>query len=144
MPWSELKRDCGKPGSGGPSPVGKGVSFGAACTDGRVFTLECGSTLRYHPPRGETGDEPARRSAMNFSGTRPLFVVEDDSEIVVTIDRLLKRAWPLQVASSFREGLAVIESGLPLAGAILDVRLPDGSGINLLSLLRDHHPTIRI
>jgi two-component system response regulator DesR len=78
------------------------------------------------------------------TSVQPILVVDDEPEVVITIDRLLRRAWPLRVASTFAEAIAAIEAGGTIAGAILDVVLPDGSGINLLSLLRDHHPTARV
>lgn len=81
---------------------------------------------------------------MSSANVAPMLIVDDEPEVVVTIDRLLRRAWPLRVASTFSEAVAAVEAGGTIAGAIIDVVLPDGSGINLLSLLRDQHPTARV
>ena len=89
-------------------------------------------------------NHPAKAAPMKAVNAPPILVVEDEPEVVVTLDRLLRRAWPLRVASTYKQALAAIESGEAIAGAIVDVVLPDGSGLNLLSVLREQFPTTRL
>ena len=69
-----------------------------------------------------------------------ILVVEDEADLVVTYDRLLRRAgYRVVTAASLAEGLKAIESSPP-ALVISDLRLPDGDGIGIIQAARALDP----
>lgn len=65
----------------------------------------------------------------------PILVVEDDPAFAELVAAALESAgWDVLRAGSQREAVAAAEGDL--AGAVLDVTLPDGTGYELLGLLR--------
>ncbi len=75
---------------------------------------------------------------------RSVLVVDDDPAVQATLQRLLEReGFAVQLASSCAEGEAMLERSLPTA-AVLDVRLGDRSGIELLTGLRQRDPAHRV
>jgi DNA-binding NarL/FixJ family response regulator len=71
-------------------------------------------------------------------------VVEDDPTVIAAIQRLLGRAWPLIAAKTLNDALVAIDGARRLSGAIIDVGLPDGSGLDLLESMRDHYPLLPV
>jgi FixJ family two-component response regulator len=74
----------------------------------------------------------------------PLFVVEDDPAVVAAIHRLLGDAWQVIAAKTLKDARVALEGARRLAGAVLDVGLPDGSGLDLLESMRDHYPQLPV
>lgn len=69
--------------------------------------------------------------------TAPLFlVVEDYQPTARAIARLLRREGTTLVAHSVSEGLDALREARQLTAAIIDIRLPDGSGFDVLEALR--------
>ena len=69
-----------------------------------------------------------------------ILVVEDEADLVVTYDRLLRReGYRVVTAASLAEGLRAIESSKP-ALVISDLRLPDGDGIGIIRAARALDP----
>lgn len=72
-----------------------------------------------------------------------LLIVEDDD---VLRDRLAiamqKRGFEVRKASSVAEGLAEIEQDVP-GFAVIDLRLLDGSGLDIVASLQNHDPEAR-
>ena len=65
-----------------------------------------------------------------------ILVVEDEPDLVVTYDRLLRReGFRVVTAASRVEGLKAIESSSP-ALVISDLRLPDGDGLDIIRAAR--------
>ena len=61
-----------------------------------------------------------------------ILVVEDEADLAVTYDRLLRReGYRVVTAASRGEGLKAIESAPP-ALVIADLRLPDGDGLDIV------------
>jgi two-component system, NarL family, response regulator DevR len=73
---------------------------------------------------------------------RPLLLVEDEELVVKSLERMLRGQVELRSVGTVRDARAILESGAPLAGAIFDVRLPDGSGIDLLESIRPRRPLL--
>ena len=69
-----------------------------------------------------------------------ILVVEDEADLVVTYDRLLRReGYRVMTAASLAEGLRAIESSKP-ALVISDLRLPDGDGMGIIRAARALDP----
>ena len=69
-----------------------------------------------------------------------ILVVEDEADLAVTYDRLLRRqGYRVVTAASRAEGLKAIESAPP-ALVISDLRLPDGDGLDIIRAARALDP----
>ncbi len=67
---------------------------------------------------------------------RRVLVVEDEADLAETCQRLLRRlGYEITCAGSSREGIALIEHEAP-GLVISDLRLPDGSGIDVVTAAR--------
>jgi PAS domain S-box-containing protein len=67
----------------------------------------------------------------------PILVVDDDDQMLRTIGDILRlRGYDPTVASSGQQALAVAAEGEPPAIALIDLRLPDMDGLELMSRLR--------
>jgi len=72
---------------------------------------------------------------------KPCFLVVDDEPIASrSIERVLGRFGNVTVASSAREGRARLAAGGAWFGFVIDLWLPDGSGLDLLALARERLP----
>lgn len=73
-----------------------------------------------------------------------ILVVEDEADLVVTYDRLLRRqGYRVATAASRVEGLKAIESAPP-ALVIADLRLPDGDGLDIVRAARAREPRVPV
>ena len=80
----------------------------------------------------EAGDEPG------------LLLVDDDAPLRKSLQRALeRRGFRVFVGESYREGLNLVHS-IKLQYAVIDLRLEDGSGIDLVRRLREMHPKARV
>jgi len=72
-----------------------------------------------------------------------LLIVDDDKAFLDRLARAMEgRGFEVQTAESVAEGLASIEKAPP-AYAVVDMRLSDGSGIDVISALKDRRPDAR-
>jgi len=83
-------------------------------------------------------NEDARRE------TRPVLIVEDDLVVAREIARVYEDRWPVRPAFNLAAARALVGGANRFAGAILDVRLPDGLGTDLIGTLRAAQPCLRI
>ena len=73
-----------------------------------------------------------------------ILVVEDEADLAVTYDRLLRRqGYRVVTAASRGEGLKAIESAPP-ALVIADLRLPDGDGLDIIRAARARDPQVPV
>lgn len=73
-----------------------------------------------------------------------ILVVEDEADLAVTYDRLLRRhGYRVVTAASRVEGLKAISSAPP-ALVIADLRLPDGNGLDIIQAARAREPKIPV
>ena len=81
-----------------------------------------------------------------MSDRLPILVVDDDSDMLRTIGDILRfRGYDPRAAGSGREGLTAAEaSENPPAIALIDLKLPDMDGIELVSRLRDIAPLVEV
>ncbi len=63
-------------------------------------------------------------------------VVEDDRHVARAIDRFLSKYGSVSHAASVEAGLNLVATQAGFCGVVLDVRLPDGSGLDVLRELR--------
>jgi len=82
------------------------------------------------------GDASARDDAAVRPGQRRVLVVEDDPVTRRVLGAALRaRGWTVDAAATVAEALAVARA-TPPTGAVLDLRLPDGHGVELGGALR--------
>lgn len=92
-----------------------------------------------------TGERPhAPRGALAAQSDARILVVEDEEAIRELLARTLRLSgFTVRTAASYRAALAVMDEFSPEL-AILDVLLPDGSGLDLCQALRGHDPDVAV
>jgi two-component system response regulator RegA len=74
---------------------------------------------------------------------RTLLIVEDDKSFLQRLARAMEgRGFTVTTAESIAEGLASLESTTP-AFAVVDMRLGDGNGLDVISALKQRRPDAR-
>ena len=75
---------------------------------------------------------------------RTLLLVDDDEPFLRRLERAMeKRGFEVQAAGSVAEGIAKATSK-PAAYAVVDLRLEDGNGLDVVEKLRERRPDARI
>ena len=70
------------------------------------------------------------------TGIGVVLVVDDEQGVIRHVERCLRSALTVQPAHSVAAALDFIHGGQAICGAIVDVGLPDGSGLDVASVLR--------
>jgi two-component system, response regulator RegA len=88
--------------------------------------------------------EPAASPAEDFgSEDKSLLILDDDKPFLSRLARAMEaRGFQVTTAESVREGLDAIERQAP-AFAIVDMRLSDGNGLDVISRLKAKRPDAR-
>ncbi len=74
--------------------------------------------------------------------TQKIIIIDDDMLTrVSTADLINSWGYEVETAASFNEGLKLLSDAVPDV-AIIDLRLPDGDGMDLLSHVREQHPEV--
>src|SRR3954469_8963382 len=77
------------------------------------------------------------------STERTLLIVEDDKAFLQRLARAMEaRGFEVRTAESVGEGLQMVEASAP-AFAVVDMRLADGNGLDVVSALRQRRPEAR-
>ena len=71
-------------------------------------------------------------------------IVEDDRDVARAIVRRIPDSLQTVVVASVAEALGAMAMPVPLAGAVVDIGLPDGSGLKVVEGLRDKHPQLQV
>jgi two-component system response regulator RegA len=80
---------------------------------------------------------------VDVPGDRSLLIVEDDKSFVLRLARAMEsRGFEVATAESVAEGLAYVEQNSP-AYAVVDMRLADGNGLDVISALKRRRPEAR-
>ena len=88
-----------------------------------------------HEGSGEAAVDPAV-IGMNIGEDKSLLIVDDDKAFCLRLARAMEtRGFVVATASSVAEGLAAIAAAAP-AFAIIDMRLADGNGLDVISDLK--------
>lgn len=81
--------------------------------------------------------------AMAPSPERTLLIVEDDKSFVLRLARAMEaRGFMVNVAETVADGLQQVEQSPP-AYAVVDMRLGDGNGLDVISALKRRRPDAR-
>ena len=89
--------------------------------------------------------KPAGRTATagTPSGERSLLIVEDDKSFLQRLARAMEaRGFVVTTAESVAEGLLQVEKAAP-AFAVVDMRLGDGNGLDVISAMKRRRPEAR-
>jgi len=90
-------------------------------------------------------EKPAGRTATvaSPSGERSLLIVEDDKSFLQRLARAMEtRGFVVTTAESVAEGLLQVEKAAP-AFAVVDMRLGDGNGLDVISAMKRRRPEAR-
>ena len=95
-------------------------------------------------PRSESGvaEAPTGKSRGTFSA-RILVVDDDEALLVATAGALSREGYDVRTARDGFEALAVLRSGVPDM-LIADLKLPNMSGFELLSIVRKRFPSVSV
>jgi nitrogen-specific signal transduction histidine kinase/ActR/RegA family two-component response regulator len=127
-------------------PVGKGTGLGLAVSSGlvaamkgeiRVSSCEGEGTLITVILRAVTEDEDAEPPSTRREkpiARRRVLVVDDDADVVRSLERLLTPSYDVETAATVAEALDTLARG-PTDAILCDVMMPDGGGERLLSAL---------
>jgi two-component system response regulator RegA len=86
-------------------------------------------------------DAPA--ATAKIPGERTLLIVEDDRSFLQRLAKALEsRGFIVTIAESVADGLLQVERAAP-AFAVVDMRLGDGNGLDVISALKRHRPEAR-
>jgi two-component system, response regulator RegA len=81
--------------------------------------------------------------AAQIPGDRSLLIVEDDKSFLQRLARAMEgRGFAVTTAQSVAEGLQQVERAAP-AFAVVDMRLADGNGLDVVSALKKRRPDAR-
>ncbi len=73
-----------------------------------------------------------------------ILIVDDDSSLRIALSRFFTRkGHQVITATSMKEAKSLSKSTSLINIALIDIRLPDGDGLNLLSFLKRKHPDIQ-
>ncbi|MEW6595203.1 MAG: response regulator [Thermodesulfobacteriota bacterium] len=77
--------------------------------------------------------------------TIPVLIIDDEQDFAVTLaERLRLRDFEARSVGSADEAMALMQGGWRPAVAIVDLRMPGLDGIETLSLIKQHDPTIEV
>ncbi len=81
--------------------------------------------------------------AVAIAGDRSLLIVEDDKSFLQRLARAMEsRGFAVTTAETVADGLTHLESASP-AFAVVDMRLEDGNGLDVVSALKKRRPDAR-
>lgn len=78
------------------------------------------------------------------NGTRRVLVVEDEKAISASVAAATKPALEPIVVDTLADARRFVSNANNLAGAVIDLMLPDGSGLDFVSELRGQYPVLPI
>ncbi len=81
--------------------------------------------------------------ALAAHADRSLLIVDDDKPFCTRLARAMEaRGYAVRVAESVAEGIAAVDAQAP-AFAVIDMRLGDGNGLDVIVRLKDRRPEAR-
>ena len=88
-------------------------------------------------------EDTVAAAALNIPGERSLLIVEDDKSFGVRLARAMEaRGFEVTTAETVADGLLQVEKSAP-AFAVVDMRLGDGNGLDVVSALKQRRPDAR-
>ncbi|MBU2090403.1 MAG: response regulator, partial [Alphaproteobacteria bacterium] len=94
----------------------------------------------------EIANQPVSvRKAPPAGAEMTLLIVDDDSPFRQRLARAMeKRGFTVADVETVAEGLTIAHGSQPPAYAVVDLRLADGSGLDVVQALREARPDMRI
>jgi two-component system, response regulator RegA len=90
-----------------------------------------------------SASDPRPTSAGSATEDRSLLIVDDDAAFLGRLGRAMEaRGYSVRTAGSVADGLKAIEASPP-AFAVIDMRLGDGNGLDIISELKTRRPDAR-
>lgn len=87
--------------------------------------------------------ETAPDTRSDATADRSLLIVDDDRPFSTRLARAMEqRGYEVRVAESVADGLAEVD-GAPPAFAVIDMRLGDGNGLDVITRLKERRPEAR-
>jgi nitrogen-specific signal transduction histidine kinase len=71
-----------------------------------------------------------------------VMLVDDEPGVLQALNRVLRRSFDVVVASSGTEAIGLLRSGIEVDAVVTDLRMPNGSGIELHGLLESEAPLL--
>ncbi len=71
-----------------------------------------------------------------------VLLVDDEFEVLAVLEALLDDDWEVHTAQSGKDALEILSSDTPIDLVITDQRMPEMTGVELLSALADSHPDL--
>jgi two-component system response regulator RegA len=88
-------------------------------------------------------EKAAEQTVVPIPSERSLLIVDDDKSFLQRLARAMEsRGFAVNVAESVAEGIAQLERSAP-AFAVVDMRLADGNGLDVISALKRRRPDAR-
>jgi two-component system response regulator RegA len=85
-----------------------------------------------------------QENALDLGEDRSLLLVDDDEPFLRRLAKAMeKRGFDVETAGSVAAGVA-IATARPTAYAVVDLRLQDGNGLDVVEVLRDKRPDARV
>lgn len=85
----------------------------------------------------------AETSARGSAAERTLLLVDDDKPFVTRLARAMEtRGYQVRTAETVADGIAQVDSAPP-AFAVIDMRLKDGNGLDVIARLKERRPDAR-
>ncbi|MCB1507237.1 MAG: ActR/PrrA/RegA family redox response regulator transcription factor [Hyphomicrobiaceae bacterium] len=95
------------------------------------------------PGAGSDTDEEAMFRRLSEAGEADLLIVDDDRAFLQRLARAMEtRGFSVRTAESSAEGLAAIDAAAPRY-AVIDMRLGDGNGLDVVEAARKARPDVR-
>jgi len=92
---------------------------------------------------GGTGDQSGDSASAPIVGANDLLIIDDDAPFRERLGRAMgKRGFEVTTAASVAEASTIIQQ-TPPSYAVIDMRLEDGNGLDLVDLLHDIKPDAR-
>lgn len=119
--------------------VGRGTSF--------RIRLPQAPAARFSDPESMSVPEEDLRAAERATPRRVkrlrrprVLLVDDEPRVLEALARVLRRSFEVVPCRSGREAMGIVRAGLRLDAVVSDLRMADGSGIELHKQLEDHAP----
>lgn len=101
----------------------------------------------FDPSKNSISGIVGGNARLSQAGGKPIraLVVDDESSLRTALFRILDRqGFQVVTANAKREAEALITTDTPFDLALIDLRLPDGDGLELMTRLRQIHPACQV
>ncbi|MCO4770176.1 MAG: response regulator [Deltaproteobacteria bacterium] len=94
------------------------------------------------PPRSGDYSLPAATPLETPVQKWRILLVDDEPSVLQALTRVLRRTFDVVPARSGREAMELVRVGMKIDAVVTDLRMPDGSGMELHTLLEDEAPLL--